>query len=328
MQANVYNLAGEVVRSIELDDAIFGIEPNMAAVHQALTRQQANARQGTHNTKTRADVRGGGRKPWRQKGTGRARQGSTRSPQWAHGGVVFGPHTRSYEQAMPRKMRRLAIRSVLSGKARDGQLVLVESFQELEPRTRVMADTLKNLNIVDKTALIFTTGESNLLQAASNLHKVKTLSAHLLSVEDMLKYDYVVLPLNSLEVVTSILGNQGGRNKHELNGNGDGAGETEAEVVETPRAATPALAFATTAEVQAEAVGTVDTDTTDAVDATDTTDTTDTTDASTEDADDVTSGSDVAAGVETETGDEASSLADVDVTETAADAGDAEEREA
>jgi large subunit ribosomal protein L4 len=325
VQANVYNLAGEVVRSIELDDAIFGIEPNMAAVYQALTRQQANARQGTHNTKTRADVRGGGRKPWRQKGTGRARQGSTRSPQWAHGGVVFGPHTRSYEQAMPRKMRRLAIRSVLSGKARDGQLVLVESFQELEPRTRVMADTLKNLNIVDKTALIFTTGESNLLQAASNLHKVKTLSAHLLSVEDMLKYDYVVLPLNSLEVVTSILGNQGGRNKHELNGNGDGAGETETEVVETPRAAAPVLAYATTAEVQAEAAGTVDaTDTVEDADAVDAGDAADTVDASTEGTDDVTSGADVEAG----TSDEAGSLADVDVTETAAEAGNAEEREA
>jgi large subunit ribosomal protein L4 len=323
VQANVYNLAGEVVRSIELDDAIFGIEPNMAAVHQALTRQQANARQGTHNTKTRADVRGGGRKPWRQKGTGRARQGSTRSPQWAHGGVVFGPHTRSYEQAMPRKMRRLAIRSVLSGKARDGQLVLVESFQELEPRTRVMADTLKNLNIVDKTALIFTTGESNLLQAASNLHKVKTLSAHLLSVEDMLKYDYVVLPLNSLEVVTSILGNQGGRNKHELNGNGDGAGETEAEVVETPRAAAPALAFAATAEVQAEAASTVDTADTDTADAVDAVDAPD---ASTEGTDDVTSGADVEVGAETETGDEAGSLTDVDVTETAAEAGDADEK--
>ncbi|HYP19814.1 MAG TPA: hypothetical protein VEY08_07045, partial [Chloroflexia bacterium] len=143
---------------------------------------------------------------------------------------------------------------------------------------------------------------------------------------------------NSLEVVTSILGNQGGRNKHELNGNGDGTGETEAEVVETPRAATPALAFATTAEVQAEAAGTVDatdttdavdaTDTTDAVDATDANDVTDVTDASTEDVDGVTSGSDVEAGVETETGDEASSLADVDVAETAADAGDAEEKEA
>ncbi|MDQ3706479.1 MAG: 50S ribosomal protein L4 [Chloroflexota bacterium] len=305
MQANVYNLAGEVVRSIELDDAIFGIEPNMAVVHQAVVRQQANARQGTANTRTRADVRGGGRKPWRQKGTGRARQGSTRSPQWTHGGVVFGPHTRSYEQPMPRKMRRLAIRSVLSGKARDGQLVLVESFQDIEPRTRVMSDTLKNLNITDKSsALIFTTGETNLLQAASNLGKVKTLSAHLLSVVDMLKYDYVVLPLPSLEVVTSILGNQGGRNKHELNGDGAEEAETPRE---TPRAGAPTLNYTTTAEVQAEAVATADDDTT--------------ADATTDTADEATTGT----GVEAGSSDETSSLADVDVTATAAEAGDTEE---
>ncbi len=308
MQANVYNLAGEVVRSIELDDAIFGIEPNMAVVHQAVVRQQANARQGTANTRTRADVRGGGRKPWRQKGTGRARQGSTRSPQWTHGGVVFGPHTRSYEQPMPRKMRRLAIRSVLSGKARDGQLVLVESFQDIEPRTRVMSDTLKNLNITDKSsALIFTTGETNLLQAASNLGKVKTLSAHLLSVVDMLKYDYVVLPLPSLEVVTSILGNQGGRNKHELNGDGVEEAETPRE---TPRAGAPTLNYTTTAEVQAEAATTAD------ADATDTT-----ADATTDTTDEATTGT----GVEAGSSDETSSLADVDVTATAAEAGDTEE---
>src|SRR5205814_2535934 len=122
----------------ELDDSIFGITPNMAVVRQAVLRQQANARQGTHDTKTRAEVRGGGRKPWRQKATGRARQGSTRGQQWRHVGVVFGPHPRSYEQDMPRKMRRLAIRSVLSAKAADGQLVVVDSFSELEPRTKAM----------------------------------------------------------------------------------------------------------------------------------------------------------------------------------------------
>ncbi len=316
MQANVYNLAGDVVRSVDLDDAIFGIEPNMAVVHQAVVRQQANARQGTHNTKTRADVRGGGRKPWRQKGTGRARQGSTRSPQWTHGGVVFGPHTRSYEQDMPRKMRRLAIRSVLSGKARDGQLVLVESFQELEPRTRVMSDTLKNLNITDKSsALIFTTGESNLQQAASNLPRVKTLSAHLLSVVDMLKYDYVVLPLSSLEVVTSILGNQGGRNKHELNGNGAVETETAETPRETPRAGAPTLNYTTTAEVQAQAATSADV----ATEA-----------EETEAEEDVTPAA-TAADVDTATetvGDGGESLADVDVADTAAGAGDAEEGEA
>src|SRR6476619_1008533 len=147
VQATIYNLAGEEVEKIELEDAIFGIKPNHAVVHQAVLRQQANGRRGTHDTKTRADVRGGGKKPWRQKGTGRARQGSTRSPQWRHGGVVFGPHPRSYEQDMTRKMRRLAIRGVLSSKGADGRLVVVDSFEELEPRTRAVINFMGNLNI-------------------------------------------------------------------------------------------------------------------------------------------------------------------------------------
>jgi large subunit ribosomal protein L4 len=214
VQATIYNLSGEEVEKIELDDAIFGIEPNHAVVHQAVLRQQANARRGTHDTKTRADVRGGGKKPWRQKGTGRARQGSTRSPQWRHGGVVFGPHPRSYEQEMTRKMRRLAIRSVLSGKMADGQLVLVDTFETLEPRTKAMMTALKSLNIGDKKALIFTTGsETTLRQAAGNLPNVKMLSAHLLSVVDMLTHDFVVLPKDAIEVVTGILSNTGGRTK-------------------------------------------------------------------------------------------------------------------
>src|SRR6202023_2037474 len=113
-------------------------DPTLPVLHQVVTAQLAAARAGTQSTKPRADVRGGGKKPWRQKGTGRARQGSTRSPQWRHGGVVFGPHPRSYEQDMPRKMRRLAIRGVLSGKLADGQLVLVDNFDALEPRTKAM----------------------------------------------------------------------------------------------------------------------------------------------------------------------------------------------
>lgn len=219
MQATIYNLAGEEVEKIELDEAIFGIEPNHAVIHQAVLRQQANARRGTHDTKTRADVSGGGKKPWRQKGTGRARQGSNRSPQWRHGGVVFGPHPRSYEKDMPRKMRRLAIRGVLSGKMADGQLVLVDGFDTLEPRTKSMVDALSSLQIGDKKALIFTTGtEANLRLAAGNLPNVKMQSAHLLSIVDMLNHDVVVLPKASLDVVVSILGNTGGRTKLTLRG--------------------------------------------------------------------------------------------------------------
>lgn len=256
MQAKVYNLAGEEVRSIELADAIFGITPNVAVMHQAVLRQQANSRQGTANTKTRAHVSGGGRKPWRQKGTGRARQGSTRSPQWAHGGVVFGPHTRSYEQALPRKMRRLAIRSVLSAKVAGGQLVLVEGFTDMEPRTRVMAHALKNLNMGEKSALIFTTGEENLIAAASNLPHVKTLSAHLLSVVDMLKYEYLVMPLASLDVVTGILGTHGGRTQRPLNGI-----EESMEAYNTTAVpSVESVVFAPTAQVQetAHSINTTD----------------------------------------------------------------------
>src|SRR4051812_41143415 len=199
----------------------------MAVIHQAVVRQQANARQGTHDTKTRADVRGGGRKPWRQKGTGRARQGSTRSPQWRHGGVVFGPHPRSYDQDMPRKMRRLAIRGVLSGKLADGQLVIIDSFETLEPRTKSMVTALKSLNIGDKKTLIFTTGEETTLRlAAGNLPHVRMLSAHLLSVVDMLKHDVVVMPRAALDIVTGILGNGGGRRKLVLRGRASSDGTT------------------------------------------------------------------------------------------------------
>jgi large subunit ribosomal protein L4 len=257
VQATIYNLAGEEVEQIELDDAIFGIEPNHAVVHQAVLRQQANARRGTHDTKTRADVRGGGKKPWRQKGTGRARQGSTRSPQWRHGGVVFGPHPRSYEQDMTRKMRRLAIRSVLSGKMADGQLVLVDTFETLEPRTKAMSMALNSLNIGDKKALIFTTGgETTLRQAAGNLPNVKMLSAHLLSVVDMLTHDFVVLPKDALDVVTGILGTTGGRAKLTLRGvarpSTNGKTDVEAETA-MPTAQAEATTEAASEEPAAEA---------------------------------------------------------------------------
>src|SRR5690242_6335105 len=145
MNVDVYDLNGAVVGTAELDDTVWGIEPNVSVMHQALVRQLANARLGTHDTKTRGEVRGGGRKPWRQKGTGRARQGSIRAPHWRGGGIVWGPHPRSYEQDMPKKMRRLAIRSALSVKARDNQLVVVSGLDELEPRTRAVKEALARL---------------------------------------------------------------------------------------------------------------------------------------------------------------------------------------
>jgi large subunit ribosomal protein L4 len=254
LQATVYNLGGDEVEKIELDESIFGVTPNIAVIQQAVLRQQANARQGTHETLTRADVRGGGRKPWRQKGTGRARQGSTRSPQWAHGGVVFGPHVRSYEQDMPRKMRRLAIRGVLSAKAADGKLVLVDSFADIEPRTKAMTAALGKLNVGDNSALVMVPEhDANLTMAAGNLPRVRLMLASLLSVVDMLKYDYLVMPRASLDVVTNILGNGGGRRKLTLNRNG--AAPTSTDSAEAPTADTSDeatmsnVAFAPTAEV-------------------------------------------------------------------------------
>src|SRR4051812_21613524 len=212
MQATVYNLAGEQVGNIDLDDAVFGITPNMAIVHQAVLRQQANARQGTHETKTRAFVSGGGRKPWRQKGTGRARQGSTRSPQWRHGGVVFGPHPRSYNQDMPRKMRRLAMRSVLSDKAAQGRILLIDSFETLEPRTKAMVTTLAALQLTGRKVLIMTPGRvDNLDLASGNLPNITRMHTHFLSVFEMLKADFLVMDRASLEVIEGILGQTGGR---------------------------------------------------------------------------------------------------------------------
>ena len=228
MQATVYNLTGAEVGTVDLEDAIFGIEPNETVVHQAVLRQQANARLGTHNTKTRADVRGGGRKPWRQKGTGRARQGSTRAPQWRHGGVVFGPHPRSYVQALPRQMRRLAARSVLSDKVAAGGLLIVDSFADLEPRTKAMIAALAALQLTGRRVLIMTPQrEQNLELAAGNLPGVETMMAQYLSLVAMLKADVVVLSRDSVDVITGILSSTGGRRPRPI-----GLSEAELEDVE------------------------------------------------------------------------------------------------
>src|SRR5262245_60533215 len=153
MQSDVLDLKGKVVRKIDLDDRVFGIEPNQAVVHQAVVIQQANARQGTHDTRTRGEVAGGGKKPYRQKGTGYARQGSKRAPHYKGGGVVFGPHPRSYEKAFPRKMRRLALRSVLSARAAEDALTIVSAFELDTPKTKALLVTLAALGI-ERGALV------------------------------------------------------------------------------------------------------------------------------------------------------------------------------
>ncbi len=206
MRVPVRNMMGETVGEIDLRDDVFGIEPNTAVMHQALVRQLANARLGTHKAKTRAEVSGGGQKPWRQKGTGRARQGSIRSPLWKGGGVVGGPVPRSYAQKMNRKMRRLALRSALSVKAADSQLFVMDSLEMAQPKTKEMAAVLDRLN-VDSTALILLPeANPNVELSARNLPYVKTLRANCLNVRDLLRYEYLVMPLGAVDTIYATLG--------------------------------------------------------------------------------------------------------------------------
>ncbi|MEI7555473.1 50S ribosomal protein L4 [Candidatus Chlorohelix sp.] len=207
MQATVFNIKGAEVTTVELDDNIFGIEPNTAVMHQALVRQHANARQGTASTKTRQEVRGGGKKPYRQKGTGNARQGSRRAPQYTGGAVIFGPRPRSYEKDMPRKMRRLAVRSALSVKAIEDNLLFIDGFEGLEPRTKSMTEALVALKLNGQKVLILVAErDETVYRAAGNLANVKTLVAGYLNLDDMFKYTKVIVPLGALDVINRILG--------------------------------------------------------------------------------------------------------------------------
>jgi len=206
MRVPVYNVNGNQVSETELRDDIFAATVNEAVMHQALVRQMANARQGTHKTKTRGEVAGGGRKPWRQKGTGRARQGSIRAPHWKGGGTVFGPTPRSYEQKMPRKMRRQALRSALSVKAAGSQVRVLDLLEMSEPRTKDVVAMLKNLGIDGSSTLILVPQRDEVvLRSVRNLPAVQTLVAQYLNVRDLLKFDYILVPMASLQVIESIL---------------------------------------------------------------------------------------------------------------------------
>ncbi len=201
MKVDLHNLEGAVVGSIDLDDTVWGIEPNIGVMHQALVRQQANARLGTADTKTRAEVRGGGRKPWRQKGTGRARQGSIRSPQWTGGGVVWGPHQRDFSQDMPKKMRGLAVRSALSAKVRDERLTIIEGLDAIEPRTKVMKDLVGGLPEARAYLLVLPDKNDAIIRAAGNLKNVHWVLASYLNVRDILKYERMVLMHGAIDVI-------------------------------------------------------------------------------------------------------------------------------
>jgi len=209
MEVDVLNMEGQKVRSIELPAAIFEAPVNVDLMHQAYTRQMANARLGTHSTKGRSDVSGGGRKPWRQKGTGRARQGSTRAAQWVGGGKVHTPKPRDYSLDMPRKMRRAALRSALTVKAADNGVVVLDALALTEPKTRLMAQALTRL-VGDASALILipekTVEYDQVIRSTNNLPDAKTLMANYLNIRDLLRYDKLVLPVSALDLLVSFLG--------------------------------------------------------------------------------------------------------------------------
>lgn len=193
MEVPVYNLAGEVVKHIEISDQVFAVPLNQAVVHQALVRQRANARQGTASTKTRSEVSGSTRKLYRQKHTGLARAGSRRSPLRRGGGITFGPKPRDYRQAMPKKMRWLALKCVLSSKVRDGELTILEQLKLDQPKTREIAQVLAALG-VDSSALIATSEpEDNIVKSARNLVQIKTMPANLLNVVDILSHKKLLM---------------------------------------------------------------------------------------------------------------------------------------
>jgi len=209
MKVDVFNMEGKKIKQVELPAAVFEAPINVDLMHQAYTRQMANARLGTHKTKTRGEVAGGGRKPWRQKGTGRARQGSIRAVQWKGGGRVHTPRPRSYEQAMPKKMRRAALRSALSVKAAEAGIIVVEELALDEPKTRLMVAALGKL-IGESSALVLMPEKDQfydmVMRSTDNLADAKVLLASYLNIRDLLGYEKIILPLKSLDLVTAHLG--------------------------------------------------------------------------------------------------------------------------
>lgn len=205
-QVDVRNAAGEVVRQIELDASVFGIEPNRSVIHQAVVCQLANARKGSADTKTRGEINASGAKLYRQKGTGRARQGSRRAPHFKGGGVAFGPHPRSYQQKLNRKMRRLALRSVLSSKVSEDQLMVLESLQIDQPRTKEMVSLLSTLGVEGKAMIVLPEMDATVLRAAKNVSQLLTVTPSTMNLLDLLSRDRVVMTVDAVGAVTEWLG--------------------------------------------------------------------------------------------------------------------------
>jgi large subunit ribosomal protein L4 len=204
MELPVINQNGDAIDTIVVDDGVFDAPMNATLVHQAMVIYQLNQRQGTHSTRTRAEVSGGGRKPWIQKHTGRARQGSIRSPQWRHGGIAFGPKPRDYRKSLPRAMRRNALKCVLSDKIRQGNLVCIDSLADLDGRTRSMAQLLQGLKITASVLVVSRDAEQNIARAGGNLKQVWTLPSDLVNANDVLKRQTILITADALRRIEEL----------------------------------------------------------------------------------------------------------------------------
>lgn len=201
---DVYNMEGKKVSDIDLKEEIFGIIPNETVVHTVVTNYLANQRQGTQSTKTRAEVSGGGKKPWRQKGTGRARQGSIRAPHWIKGGIALGPKPRSYKYTVNKKERRLAIKSILSSKVLEKELTVVEKLELKEIKTKTMVKALADLKVEGKTLIVLPENNQNVLMSSRNIEGVKTITANNINVFDLLKYTNLILPVDTVKKLEEV----------------------------------------------------------------------------------------------------------------------------
>jgi large subunit ribosomal protein L4 len=200
----VYNITGAQVGEIELSETIFGITPNAHVLHDAVTMQLASLRRGTHDVKNRSEVRGGGRKPWRQKGTGRARQGSIRSPQWVGGGTVFGPTPRSYSYKLPKKVRRLALKSALSSKFNANEIIVLDALAVDAPKTKEMVKILSNLKVGKKALVVSAEQDANLSLSARNIPGVKVVDATGINVLDLIHHDALVITKDAVAKVEEV----------------------------------------------------------------------------------------------------------------------------
>ncbi|MCR3954722.1 MAG: 50S ribosomal protein L4 [Gudongella sp.] len=203
-KVNVYNMLGELVEEMELSDAVFGVEVNEHVVYEVVKNQLANKRQGTQSAKTRAEVRGGGRKPWRQKGTGRARQGSIRSPQWKGGGVVFAPKPRDYSYSVPKKVRRLAMKSALTDKLQNNEIIVVDGMNFDAPKTKEMVNMLNNLKADKKALIVMDEKNVNVIRSAGNIPNVATTLVNTLNVYDILKYNSFIITKEAVKKVEEV----------------------------------------------------------------------------------------------------------------------------